>query len=339
MFSTVLQELKGSLGRAFAFSAFFPVLMFTGASLAMFLEVTQGLNAALTAWGNLPALTQSLALLAGVAVVVFLAYLLYNFQYTVTRLFEGYWGYGRLALFLRNRWVRKHQKRWERLNALVQSAATPTQANEIIAEQLAFYPPPNHLDKMMPTRLGNILRAAEIYAYDRYGIDASVIWPRLRPLLKPEAVALLEDKKTALELMLLMALLGGLFTVLWAPVAWFAHRWDLFLLSVLGLPLSWLCYQNAVQVALAYGEQVKATFDLYRHDLLRALHRPIPSDGEAERKEWLRLSRFFYRNLPLPPSPPASPQADAWSRLANALADYLEQWNASHGLPRPERKE
>lgn len=303
MFSTMLQELKGSFGRAFVLSAFFPLLVFSAASLALFLEATQGLGNALAAWEKIPVLTQSLVLVAGLVPLVFLAYFSYNFQYLITRLFEGYWGHKPFALYLRNLGVKKHRRRWERLNALAQSAATPTQANEIIAEQLAFYPPPTHLDKMMATRLGNILRAAEIYAYDRYGIDASVIWPRLRPLLKPETVALLEDKKTTLEMMLLMALLGGLFTVLWAPVTGFAHRWDLFLLSMLGIPLSWLCYQNAVQVALAYGEQVKATFDLYRHDLLRALNRPIPSDGETERKEWLRLSRFFYRNLPLPPAP------------------------------------
>ncbi len=331
MFSTVLQELKGYFGRDFMLSAFSPLLIFSGASLALFFEITQGLGAALAMWEKLSALIQVVALLAGLVVVAFLAYLTDNFQYSITRLFEGYWSRIPLLSLLRNLRVDLYKKRWEHLNTLAQSASTVTEANEITAEQLAFYPPPNHLDKMMPTKVGNILRAAELHAYDRYGIDSTIIWPRLRPLLKSEAIAPLEDKKTTLELMLLMSLLGILFTLTWCPVlAIFTNRWDLFLLCTLGLPLAWICYQNAVQSALAYGEQVKATFDLYRNDLLKALNRPIPSDTETERKEWLRLSRFFYRNLPIPPLPPAPVQPKGWERVANALAGYLEKIASPH---------
>jgi len=171
---------------------------------------------------------------------------------------------------------------------------------------LVFYPPPNHVDKMMPTRLGNILRAVEIYPYERYGIDAAVIWPRLRPLLKPEVMALLEDRKTTLAFMLSMSLLSALFSLIWCPVLAFSNRWDLFLLCALGWPLAWMCYQNALQSALAYSEQLRATFDLYRHNLLKALNRPVPTTLEEERKEWLRLTRFFQRNLPLLPAPPVT---------------------------------
>jgi hypothetical protein len=328
MFSTVLQELKGYFGRDFMLSAFFPLLIFVGASLALFLEITQGLGTALATWEKLSALIQVVALLSGLVVVAFLAYLIDNFQYSITRFFEGYWSRIPLLSRLRNLRVDLYKKRWEHLNALAQSAETVTEANEVIAEQLAFYPPPNHIDKMMPTKIGNILRAAELHAYDRYGIDSTIIWSRLRPLLKAEALAPLEDKKTTLELMLLMSLLGILFATIWCPVlAIFTHRWDLFLLSALGIPLAWICYQNAIQSALAYGEQVKATFDLYRNDLLKALNRPIPSDTETERKEWLRLSRFFYRNLPILPFPPTLTKPKNWDRVANALADYLEKLN------------
>lgn len=324
MFSTVLQELKGYFGRDFLLTAFFPVLLFAGLSLALYLEVTQGLGVALAGWEDLPTLTQSLAV-AGIAItVVVVAYFLYNSQYTIIRLFEGYWP--RRLHGLRNSRVELHKKRWEYLEALALQSPTPQEANEIHVEQLTFYPPPTHLDKMMPTRLGNILRAAEVYPYDRYGIDAAVIWPRLRPLLKPEAMALLEDRKTTMAFMLSMSLLSAAFSLVWCPVlALSSNRWDLFLLCALGWPLAWACYAGAVQSAVAYGEQLRATFDLYRHDLLKALGRPAPPDGEAERKEWLRLVRFFYRNLPLPPASP--PPAKGWDRVAEALADFLEQLN------------
>jgi len=319
MFSTVLQELKGYFGRDFLLSTFFPVLLFSGLSLMLSLEITQGLNTALIGWEKLPVISRGLIVIGGSAVVVVLAYLLYNFQYSLIRLFEGYWPRRRFFLWLRNRRVRFYRRRWEHRRGLAQSASTPQETNEIWAELLAFYPPPTHLDKMMPTRLGNILRAAEIYPYERYGIDAAVIWPRLRPLLKPEVMALLEDRKTTLTFMLSMSLLSALFSLIWCPVlALWTNRWDLFLLCALGWPLAWLCYQNALQSALAYGEQLRAIFDLYRHDLLKALNRPVPATLEEERKEWLRLSRFFQRNLPMPPPPPVSPHPQDGDRVADS---------------------
>jgi hypothetical protein len=339
MFSTVLQELKGYFSRDFMLSAFFPLLIFTGASLALFVEIDQSLGAGLAMLEKLSVLDQAIALLAWLLLVAFLAYLIDNFQYSITRFFEGYWSRIPLLSQLRNLRVDLYKKRWEYLDALIQSAKTITEANEVIAEQLAFYPPPNHLDKMMPTKVGNILRAAELHAYDRYGIDSTIIWPRLRPLLKTEAIAPLEDKKTTLEFMLLMSLLGILFTIFWCPViAIYTNRWDLFLLCALGLPLAWVCYQNAIQSALAYGEQVKATFDLYRNDLLKALNRPIPTDTETERKEWLRLSRFFHRNLPIPPSPASPSKPKNWERVAEALANYLEKLDAPDSRTQEEQQ-
>ena len=41
-------------------------------------------------------------------------------------------------------------------------------------------------DHMMPTLLGNIMRAVEEYPSLRYGLVASVCWPRLFPLLSDE---------------------------------------------------------------------------------------------------------------------------------------------------------
>ncbi|MGB9872579.1 MAG: hypothetical protein ACPLYD_13055 [Anaerolineae bacterium] len=339
MFSTVLQELKGYFGRDFLLAAFFPVLFFVGLSLALSLEITRGLGAALAGWETLPGLTRGLTLAGLTVAVTVAAYLLYNAQYVLIRLFEGYWP--RWLHRLRNLRTGFYKKRWEYLNALAGAAPTPQEANEIWAELLAFYPPPNHLDKMMPTRLGNILRAAEIYPYDRYGIDAAILWPRLRPLLSPETMALLEDRKTTMAFMLSMALLSALFSLLWCPLfALSSNRWDLFLLCALGWPLAWLCYEGAVQSAVAYGQQLQATFDLHRRALLQALDRPLPADAGAERKEWLRLTRFFYRNLPLPsptPAPPPSPKG--WERVAETLADYLERSLRSPRAPRPEEEE
>jgi len=254
---------------------------------------------------------------------------LYNLQYAVTRLFEGYWP--RRLRRIRNWRAARHLYRWRSLDERA-ALATPVEANEIYAEQLAYYPPRTHLDKMMPTRLGNILRAGELYAYDRYGIDSAIIWTRLRPLLKPEAMASLEGWRLVRDFMLLMSVFCGAFAVIWCPVLAVNHRWVLCVISAIGLPAAWVCYSVAIQSAVPYSEQVRAIFDLHRLELLEALRRPIHTDAASERQEWLRLSRFFYRNLPLPPSAPANaPAASAATELAANLIAWLEEITRAGG--------
>ncbi len=328
MFATVLQELKGYFGRSFLLAVFFPVLFFVGSSLVIYLEITYGLGTAITMLGKLPLFTQTLLLLSALAAIATLAYLVANFQYSINQLFAGYWPHLPLFNNLRGWCTHRHIRRWHSLAEQAQLAIKEqrrTEAGEIWAKQTVYYPPRKHLDRMMPTHLGNILRAAEFYAYDRYGIDATIIWLRLRILLKPEIVVDLEDKKISMDFMLLTTLLSALFTLVWSPVLaiFFAHQWKLFLLCLIGLPIAWLAYQNAIQAAIAYSEQVKAVFDLYRFDLLKALNRPLPSDTLSERVEWDNLTQFFYRNLPLEPASSTPEQLSAMDRLANAVEAYL----------------
>ena len=325
MFSTLLQELKEYFGREFLLSAFFPVALFTGLSLALYAEIRWGLVTAVERWEELSATLRLLLSLTTLVAIIVVAYLLYSGQYVLVRLFEGYWP--RWLHSLRNSRARFYRQRWKYLEALARDSATPPQeANEIWAELLVYYPPPTHLDAMMPTRLGNILRAAEIYPYERYGLDAAIIWPRLRPLLKPEIIALLADRKMSMTFMLSMSLLAALFSLIWCPIlAIWTSRLELFLLIGLGWPLAWFCYQSALQSAVAYGEQLRATFDLYRHELLKALKREVPTEINTERREWKRLTRFFFRNIPLPP--PGEPPSPA--RQERPVSSSTSHWSSS----------
>lgn len=327
MFATLLQELRGYFGRAFVLGAFLPTAVFVGTNVALGLEIGPGLSRTSNDWNNLSGTLKGLAILAVFVVLIVVAYVLYSLQYVVTRLFEGYWP--RHLRRIRNWRAAYHLSRWRSLDERA-AQATPVEANEIYAEQLAYYPPRTHLDKMMPTRLGNILRAAELYAYDRYGIDSAIIWTRLRPLLKPEATASLESWRLVRDFMLLVCTFSGVFSVVWCPLLALKHRWVLCLISATGLLVAFMCYSVAVQSAVAYAEQLRAIFDLHRHRLLEALRRPIPVDAAAERLEWLRLSRFFYRNLPLPTPAPA-PAKSAAPELAAKVIAWLEEIASSKG--------
>jgi hypothetical protein len=217
-----------------------------------------------------------------------------------------------------------------------------------------FYPPAP--ESVMPTALGNVLKSAERYPWQRYRLDAVVIWPRLQPLLPSGSDDLLQQAKTSLDLLLTLASFTWLFGVplaLWTVIsaAWPAHspavtvlaalalavcmlllasrpvrlaaaallvvvvvtlavapfsgsstacadiaRAGVFLILAAGITLlGWALYRNAVQAGLAYGEQLKAVFDLHRWRVFEQLHFQAPQDLAEEQRMWEQLTIMLYR--------------------------------------------
>lgn len=329
--SDVLQELKNYFGRDFLLGVFFPVLIFISINLTLYFEITLGLPAALAAWEKLSLVSQVLLVLGALAAILVLSYLIFNFQYSIIRLFEGYWPRWRFLNMILNWRISIHSRRWDYLKKVEQSESTSREEKKkAILEQFSLYPPPRpqYLDAVMPTQIGAILRNSELYADDHYGIDSVIIWTRLYPLLPNEIIAPLIENKMAMDFMLLMSTFSVAFTLFWCPVlAIFTNRWDLFLLCALGWPIAWICYRNAVQSAFAYGERVKVAFDLHRNDLLPALGRKIPKDAFEERKEWERLSKFFKWSILPRPSPPEPDKAQSLDEIVKALVEYLKKVN------------
>ena len=73
----------------------------------------------------------------------------------------------------------------------------------------------------MPTRLGDILRAAERRPADKYGLDTIACWPALWLLLPAEAKTELVQARSALDNAARTWLWGALFVV-WTPWTWLA---------------------------------------------------------------------------------------------------------------------
>ena len=61
-----------------------------------------------------------------------------------------------------------------------------------------------------------------------------------------------------------------------------------------------LAYLGAVRAAIAYGEAVQVAFDLYRFDLLTALHMEVPTKPDKELARNIALSDFLRQGVPLP---------------------------------------
>lgn len=134
---------------------------------------------------------------------------------------------------------------------------------------------PNQDRYRMPTRLGDLLRAAELRPKDRYGLDAIVCWPALWLLLPAETRTELIGARTGLDGALRAWLWGALFLV-WTPWSWWA------LVIGIGIPLVSYRY-GIIPAAAAFGELMVTAFDLNRIKLYDALHLPRPASARQER--------------------------------------------------------
>ena len=167
---------------------------------------------------------------------------------------------------------------------------------------------------------------SEVYPYDHYGIDPVIHWNRLQHVLSKETLAPLERLQTNIDFMLLMAVLAAIFSLVWCPlIAILTNHWLLFLFCSLGLPLAWICYQNAIQSALVFSEQFAVIFDLHRHDLLQALN--LSPQTELERANWENIAQFFQNSLPLQRKVAPKDKSQGWDQVAEALAEYIKRMN------------
>ena len=265
----------------------------------------------LAAWtvhrGSLAAVTRQLGWLdrqgAGVQVTVLVTVLLAvagsgvvvgELATPVLRLLEGYWP--RWADPLRLRLARRLAERaaaeapaWQKAYERVQPPADPT------AEDLAVYARlerrrrrrPSSPGYFLPTPIGNILRAAERRPFDKYGLDAVVVWPRLWPALPQTLRSDLLAARTSLDRAAIAGVWGVLFCA-FAPLTFWA------------IPIGLGVAAAAVAVvvpgrAQVFGELMEAAYDQYRTALYTQLRWPLPANPHQERAEGHRLTSYLWR--------------------------------------------
>lgn len=166
---------------------------------------------------------------------------------------------------------------------------TPRQQEELIRLGQALRTLPTANPDLMPTRLGNLLRAVERKPLEKYGLDAIICWSRLWMLL-PDAVKkdLQEaraDLNTAARVWLWSLLFCG-----WTVVG--GSLWTIWPF-VIGLLSAWFAYEWAIAAAGTYGELIEAAFDLHRHLLYQSLRWNLPPDPAVEKRVGADLTRYL----------------------------------------------
>jgi hypothetical protein len=292
----------GDLGTRFRFVSLLPTALLALYALALYWSGAPGQApdvARVITHAQKAAGWAGFLLALGIVVVALIAEPL---QVSLIRVLEGYWGEsspGRLLAapgkalhhWRRDRLDRRQRRQGGTRGAVTGSpgqAARQQAAREHAARRLRTYPP---RAATLPTRLGNVLRAAEYRAGSRYGLEATVIWPRLYPLLGDKLTGVLDDLRDQLDLAGRFCVTFALATIL--SVCFLAgHGWWLAVAAITSLG-ALLSYRAAVSAAAAYGEAIETAFDLHRFDLLKALHLPLPADLTRERADNQRLSRFL----------------------------------------------
>ena len=231
-------------------------------------------------------------MVSGLLIIAVSAFVVQRFDLFVLKFLEGYWpGW----LYPLRRWMIRQQERNfkrkdERWQTLAKKKDTPVITNEELEEyvtldgQLMQFP--SQPNRLMPTKLGNILRASESRPFDKYGLDAVICWPRLWLVLPDGVKKELQEARSNLNTAVRFWLWSLLFIV-WIVWAWWAIP--------AGLLGAIFAYYWAVDAASVYCSLLESAFDLYRLELYKSLRWPIPLNPKQEQELGQQLTTYLLR--------------------------------------------
>jgi hypothetical protein len=281
-----LQQLVGTFPRRFLFNALLPTFVFVTVIAVVLTGSTATFAAVSRWWSTLDALSKVGAALGYASLTWFLAAAVSSQWRGIVRLFEGYplWtacrASGRDAPG-----VRWHQQRLDALRPLRVKGLTLEEAEQAASSPSAGsrggvsgnstsayyrYPTRQHRDRILPTRLGNILLAGESYSTDRYGIDCIIFWPRLWPLLPDQFKRDYEEFLINYEFPLVVSFLAAVTSLISGVVLILTRQspWVFLAVFLGGFAVSYGAYCFSLTSAEEIAEQQRTAFDLYRDRLL-----------------------------------------------------------------------
>ncbi|GAA2692957.1 MULTISPECIES: hypothetical protein [Actinosynnema] len=299
MLGSVWSGFGGKAAERWASLLVSPALAFWGAGLLAWVHARGGLTgrgwvALEAAWkagpGASSVVAQACAVLGVLLLVATSTRLSESTTEPLIRTMEGYWPAVatpiRLLVMVVRSW--HADRRTARWRALATARADLTGGDHRAYLRLTAWrgtQPADPADRM-PTRLGNVLRAAETRPRHRYGLEAVVCWPHLWLLLPEHVRAELSTARSRLDEHARLWSWGLLIAV-WTVFTWWALP--------VALVATTIGYRLARSSATTYGQLVQASYDLHRKDLYEALGRELPDDPEAEALAGAELSRFLQR--------------------------------------------
>ena len=297
------EGLGSGLADKFLARLFTPALLFwaTGAVAWLFSShVLVGARQGVTLLGQAASAVEGLSGTLQLATLIGAAFLLIasalaaeQATLPLLRVLEGYYWPPRLAGRVRDRHRRRRERMRERWKALVGQAShgelAPELAMELAELEDGLRRVPESAQLVMPTRLGNILRAGEERPSVKYGLDVAVTWPMLWLLLDKDTRREVANARSALNGSVTL-LLWALLSLVWTPLAlWVAPIAVAVALAVYYVPV--------LSSAQVYGDLMGSVFDLRRTCLYDALRWPLPATPAGEHKDGRALTMYLWRGI------------------------------------------
>jgi hypothetical protein len=320
----VIGELNKIFDRDFVVGHFTPALLFIAATLGVF-----GRFDALPAWLNLDGqeLLKDTTVFALLALAV--AICLQTFNSEVVRFMEGYWlvdvspnfAYFQLRKFraLQDELDKVNDER-QRCLAASEPFQRPTTRRNLMRRAAKRFPSKER--QVLPTAIGNTIRAYEDYPRVMYGFESIQGWSRLHAVISKEYLESVRGARAMMDFWvnlfaLSLVVLGGYFVAAWAQSA--LDQWrqvDFYWIPAVCLWCAWFFSYRARTAAERWGEWVKASFDAFLPELAKKLGYSLPPSGSERRGFWRKFSQAMiyrsdyaldeldaYRDKPAPSTP------------------------------------
>lgn len=291
-FGALFTQVLGFFDKRSQLTYFLPSLLFWGALIVIWYAGQGDVSGAARLWSG-EGTVWIVRLIVFFAWLVLFSNVLASQSQTLFRIYEGYWEFPGAGPF-RRRGVKWHQRK------LAQYAAWARQDPKHYEDIYFHYPLPGQPQYVLPTRLGNIIKNSELYSYDRYQLDAVVVWPRLYNILPASFVQAIIELRSGVDFMLVISFLSAAFAFISGIylLVVVASPYLFLFCFVGGLFVAWIAYRGALGNAVLYGQQIKAAFDLYRNELLKQMRVPLPGNIAEERETWKTVNELLYRNIP-----------------------------------------
>jgi len=279
-----------------------------------------------------------LLILGAVALVVGLA--LSGLSYNITRALEGYplervatWPILRHLYRAAIYWQRRS---YDRLLAIRDDTTKPKQARSRAARELDKFFPQSR-EALLPTSLGNAMRAFERHSNIRWGLDGVTVWPRIEALLTAEERQAHIDARADLSLFLngtVGAFVVGVCLAYDKAVNVPHPAWD-WPLYLIPFALMYGLYSFSLNPALEWGAAVRASIDLHRLELYERLGVRKPRSFSDEREIAAKVNKALLFAHPLLPDDLWGQESDGeGAQVApprRGLGSWLRRWLAQGG--------
>lgn len=150
---------------------------------------------------------------------------------------------------------------------------------------------PAEPNRLLPTRLGNVLRRYEDRAGAQYGLSAISVMPHLLLIAPQNRVDYVNDMRQSMDTSIRLCAISLTATVVSVPFLATDGWW--LLLALVPYALAYLAYRGSVAAAVHYGIALCTIIDLDRFQLYESLRLPIPHSLAAERRLNEKLQKLL----------------------------------------------